>query len=705
MGKLYEELKRRKVFRTALIYAVVAWVLLQVADTIAPMMNLPDSAPRLVLFLLIILFPIAVFLAWAYEVTPEGISSDPGTQTQAQAPAPQNQLLIYAIFGLVLLVAGFQLSDRFLSGNATTATRSVETALSTTDSAGLRASIILDQSLSDAGLVGLRTQLDIAPDGSALAYTDIEQGKIFLRDLVTQQTQEILPSAGLSVFSPNGQQLLITDGQFNSSIMGAQGSGLRPLPIEAWPPSSWLSDEAIIHRDTEGMNIFSLTNREDVLIPGFDNSAGPANPFALPNDSAFLFHLSQSLGAIINPRILAYDLSNQNTKLVTNDGYFPQYVNSGHVVFTRDGDLWAVPFDPDTLEVTGAEIVVLKGVDSGPSLGIAAYAVSNAGRLVYLPSREFLTDQTVLVWADRLGNRTELSLRAGNYEEPRLSPNGELLALTSIQPDGSSDIWVHEFSNGNFNPVTFTGTTSNPVWTPDGSQLVYQQNTTGGISPRGELWIMNANGTGQAERILDVPARADSFSPIDEKLIYMTGDALLTSVNLSTLTKSDDTWVLAPLFHTENNKFNARVSPDGRWIAYGDSDGGVLEWQIYVQPYPNLEGGRWQISSDAIGNREPSWGPNGDELFFLRNDGSLMHAEITIVGDGFSSGVPLPLFAEVQLGLNSPSYAASNDGERFLHSYSADDEGNAGLDQDQAELIVVENWFAELRRLAPADPQ
>ena len=53
MSSLFQELKRRKVFRVAAIYAVVAWVLIQVADTIAPMMNLPDSAPRLVLFLLI----------------------------------------------------------------------------------------------------------------------------------------------------------------------------------------------------------------------------------------------------------------------------------------------------------------------------------------------------------------------------------------------------------------------------------------------------------------------------------------------------------------------------------------------------------------------------------------------------------------------------------------------------------------------------
>ena len=70
MGQLFEELKRGSVFKVAAAYLVVSWVLVQVADTIAPLMSLPDTAPRYVLFLLIILFPIALFLAWAFDIRP-----------------------------------------------------------------------------------------------------------------------------------------------------------------------------------------------------------------------------------------------------------------------------------------------------------------------------------------------------------------------------------------------------------------------------------------------------------------------------------------------------------------------------------------------------------------------------------------------------------------------------------------------------------
>ena len=98
MGKLFEQLRRRKVFKVAAVYAVVAWVLIQVADTVLPALQVPEWTVSFVTVLFILGFPIAVILAWAYEVSPGGISADAGTQSAVQAPAPQNQYLIYATF-------------------------------------------------------------------------------------------------------------------------------------------------------------------------------------------------------------------------------------------------------------------------------------------------------------------------------------------------------------------------------------------------------------------------------------------------------------------------------------------------------------------------------------------------------------------------------------------------------------------------------
>ena len=69
----FAELKRRNVYKVAVAYGIVAWLLIQVSDTVFPRLNLPDRAVTLVIVLLILGFPVALVLAWAFELTPEGI--------------------------------------------------------------------------------------------------------------------------------------------------------------------------------------------------------------------------------------------------------------------------------------------------------------------------------------------------------------------------------------------------------------------------------------------------------------------------------------------------------------------------------------------------------------------------------------------------------------------------------------------------------
>ena len=126
MGSLFQNLKKRKVFTIAAVYAVVAWLTIQIVDVINDPLSLPDWFQTVTIVLFAIGFPIALLLAWAYEVTPEGIKADSAVQATQTVVQSTDRKLIYAILGLVVLVAGFQLSDQFLSGNATTATRSAE---------------------------------------------------------------------------------------------------------------------------------------------------------------------------------------------------------------------------------------------------------------------------------------------------------------------------------------------------------------------------------------------------------------------------------------------------------------------------------------------------------------------------------------------------------------------------------------------------
>jgi adenylate cyclase len=101
---LIDELKRRKVFKVAAAYLVVGWLLIQVASTVAPQLNLPDWAPRLVTFIILLGFPIALVLAWILDVTPEGIKVD-------KAPVGTKRMIVVAAI-LVALAVGWYWKTR-----------------------------------------------------------------------------------------------------------------------------------------------------------------------------------------------------------------------------------------------------------------------------------------------------------------------------------------------------------------------------------------------------------------------------------------------------------------------------------------------------------------------------------------------------------------------------------------------------------------
>jgi serine/threonine-protein kinase len=151
-----------------------------------------------------------------------------------------------------------------------------------------------------------------------------------------------------------------------------------------------------------------------------------------------------------------------------------------------------------------------------------------------------------------------------------------------------------------------------------------------------------------------------------------------------------------PLIHGPANELWAEVSPDKHWLVYDSDESGQFE--VYVRPYPNpYEGSRWQIS--AAGGRQPVWSRDGRELFYRDFSGALMAVPI-MAGPDFAPGPPVRLFEGTGLmGAGAQgggrTYDVGPDGSRFLMVRA----GN----QAATPLVVVLNWFEELRRLAPID--
>ncbi|UCC83655.1 MAG: tetratricopeptide repeat protein [Gemmatimonadota bacterium] len=114
-GQLFQELKRRRVFRVAVVYAAVAFVIWQAADFALPALRLPDWVPTLVVVLTLLGFPIAVVLAWAFEITPEGVKRTEGVGDGAAAPRGRGSIIAVtaasALLAAIVAVTWILLSD------------------------------------------------------------------------------------------------------------------------------------------------------------------------------------------------------------------------------------------------------------------------------------------------------------------------------------------------------------------------------------------------------------------------------------------------------------------------------------------------------------------------------------------------------------------------------------------------------------------
>jgi hypothetical protein len=162
------------------------------------------------------------------------------------------------------------------------------------------------------------------------------------------------------------------------------------------------------------------------------------------------------------------------------------------------------------------------------------------------------------------------------------------------------------------------------------------------------------------------------------------------------------------LVNTTSRERNGVISTDGRWLAYEADDSGQFE--IYVRPFPDVNGGRWQIST--AGGVQPTWARNGQELFYLTTSGALMRVAVD-GGATWKPNTPVRIlemssyFTGIGQGVGR-TYDVSLDGKRFLmiKRDSAEPITANELPQGQTRsaeegLVVVQNWGEELKRLVP----
>lgn len=342
----------------------------------------------------------------------------------------------------------------------------------------------------------------------------------------------------------------------------------------------------------------------------------------------------------------------------------------------QGGALLAAPFDMERLEVRGHPTPVLKGVMWSPTGGMAQFALSREGSLIYIPGGAVGEEPRSLLWVDRQGKAlpvTEERRAFGNW--PALSPDGKRIAL-SISRSGNPDIWIYEIARRALTRITYSpGNEFRPIWLPDGARLAYYYAQA---RPVNLFWI-SVDASGESERLLkgQYDQRVGSCSP-DGKMLVFGEDHPLTRRDLWVLPLEGErkAW---PFLNTSFNEDEAAVSPDGRWLAYASDESG--RYEIYVQSFPK-SGRKRQISTE--GGNFPRWSRNGRELFF-RNGAKLMAVSIETQPE-LTTGQPRFLFEGPYL----EGYDLAPDGQRFLMVEAPE--------KPLPQINVVLNWFEELKR-------
>jgi serine/threonine-protein kinase len=157
----------------------------------------------------------------------------------------------------------------------------------------------------------------------------------------------------------------------------------------------------------------------------------------------------------------------------------------------------------------------------------------------------------------------------------------------------------------------------------------------------------------------------------------------------------DGTRAITPLVQTPFAERNGTVSRDGRWLAYESNDSGRFE--IYVRPFPKVDGGRWPVSTN--GGTRPLWSRDGRELFYVAPSGAIMRVGVS-GQSSWSATTPTLLVKEgyfTQPGNPGRTYDISSDGQRLL---MIKDAAVATRPSPYSGIVVVLNWAEELKRLS-----
>jgi eukaryotic-like serine/threonine-protein kinase len=568
-----------------------------------------------------------------------------------------------------------------------------------------RFSLVPSNKLGIAGPGGLPA---ISPDGRRIAvvFRSGRQNALWVRELDGADFRMLPGTEGANYpfWSPDGRSVAFFASGKLQRIDTAGGPPRTICEELDLSTGAWSQADVIVYgtRQKAGLFRVSAQGGTPVALSAPDPALGERSyrtPWFLPDGKHFLYtaynsdvtksriyveSIDTKPGSHTRREVLAADSNTVYAPAVASPG---SASDTGYLLFAQEGKLMAQPFDPGKAQITGGTVPVADQLDVFPSFSQGQFSVSQNGTLVYTSGAQGGVEWTQLSWIDRSGRLTGTVGTPAMAFGVRLSPDGSTGAVEQLDNAGTEDIWLHDLPRNTLSRFTFgPGFNLAPVWSPDSSRIVYYSSTSTEVS-----YIKAGSGAGKEELLDYFPGAWHFISDWSHDGRYLVATVFDAKI-------SPDIWLI-PQFggqkpfayiNSPYQESGARVSPDGRWIAYLSDE--TKRSEVYVQTFPE-HGGKWQISTN--GGDWPVWSKDGRELYFVGADHRLMAVEVRSAGNNLQAGVPkllfeFPTLKQFDLGASVP-YDVSKDG-RFLVSVPVD--RNAPV----VPVTLVTNWQSLLKK-------
>jgi len=364
--------------------------------------------------------------------------------------------------------------------------------------------------------------------------------------------------------------------------------------------------------------------------PGYHGRLYTEN--ALPGDRGVFLRAIWYEQGVYRQGIGVLDLKSGKAKILIRDGGCPRYLPTGHLLFTRQDALFAVPFDVGSLEVKGQPVAILDGLLQSQNWINARFDASPNGTLFYPPGGTAGRNRRLMI-VDRDGKAADWSGDRQAFEFwIAVSPDGSRCIASITNANAITELWVSDRGRIGLHrlPAMAGADCLGATWSPDGSQVASYQTSQ---SAEDGLYISSVDGTAPARRIAASPSRTaflppSSWSPDGSTLLAVWIDG--NKAQISTIAIPTNPGVLVepkPLFSDGIQRGTASFSPSGHVIAYASLETGKSEVFICKWDGKGLVGR--PILASAGGGSVPHWSGDGKRLYYQTPQEKVMAVDIT----------------------------------------------------------------------------